>query len=224
MRTQGQTMDFSISRRRMVEQHIKARGVRDPLVLDAMLQVPRHLFVEEALRDQAYSDFPLPIGHRQTISQPYMVAVMTEALRLGGGEKVLEIGTGSGYQAAVLSRIAGRVYTVERIAELARRARRVLDQIGCTNVNIKVTDGTFGWEEEQPFDGILVTAGAPSIPQSYLRQLAPGGRLVIPVGSLGSQTLMRVTHSSPGRFDEERLLDCRFVPLIGRNGWQTEDY
>ncbi|KIH77402.1 protein-L-isoaspartate(D-aspartate) O-methyltransferase [Geoalkalibacter ferrihydriticus] len=215
-------MDFAISRRRMVEQHIKSRGVKDPLVLDAMLQVPRHLFVEQALADQAYGDYPLPIGQRQTISQPYMVAVMTEALQLKGGEKILEVGTGSGYQAAVLARIAGRVYSVERIPELARRARRILDQIGCTNVNVKVTDGTFGWEEQQPFDGIIVTAGAPSIPRSYLDQLGPGGRLVIPVGSLGSQVLMRVTKSGEGRFEEERLLDCRFVPLIGGNGWQND--
>lgn len=217
------SIDFAFARRRMVEQHIKPRGVTDPLVLEAMLKVPRHLFVEEALRSQAYGDYPLPIGQKQTISQPYMVAVMTEALRLKGGEKVLEIGTGSGYQAAVLSCIAGRVYTVERIAELARRARRVLDQIGYTNINIKVTDGTYGWEEEQPFDGILVTAGAPSVPSSYLQQLSIGARLVIPVGSLGSQTLMRVTKTGEGRYEEERLLDCRFVPLIGRNGWQKEE-
>lgn len=217
------SIDFAFARRRMVEQHIKPRGVTDPLVLEAMLKVPRHLFVEEALRSQAYGDYPLPIGQKQTISQPYMVAVMTEALRLKGGEKVLEIGTGSGYQAAVLSCIAGRVYTVERIAELARRARRVLDQIAYTNINIKVTDGTYGWEEEQPFDGILVTAGAPSVPSSYLQQLSIGARLVIPVGSLGSQTLMRVTKTGEGRYEEERLLDCRFVPLIGRNGWQKEE-
>ncbi len=214
-------MEFAIARRRMVEQHIKSRGVTDPLVLEAMLRVPRHLFVEDALRDQAYSDYPLPIGQKQTISQPYMVAVMTEALKLQGGEKVLEIGTGSGYQAAVLARIAGKVYSVERIAELARRARRILDQIGATNVNIKVTDGTIGWEEETPFDGILVTAGAPAIPQNYLSQLAPGGRLVIPVGTLGAQTLMRVTKVGECEFQEERLLECRFVPLIGRNGWQN---
>ncbi|WP_429886391.1 protein-L-isoaspartate(D-aspartate) O-methyltransferase [Geoalkalibacter halelectricus] len=217
-------MDFAISRRRMVEQHIKSRGVTDALVLEAMLQVPRHLFVEDALAGQAYGDYPLPIGHRQTISQPYMVAVMTEALQLKGGERVLEIGTGSGYQTAVLARIAGRVYSVERIPELARRARRILDQIGCSNVNIKVTDGTFGWEEQMPFDAILVTAGAPSIPRGYLEQLEVGGKLVIPVGSLGSQVLMRVTKTAEGRFEEERLLDCRFVPLIGGNGWQNDEY
>ena len=212
-------MNFAIARRLMVERQVKGRGVSDPLVLDAMLQVPRHLFVEEALQGQAYGDFPLPIGGKQTISQPYMVGLMTEALRLQGGESVLEVGTGSGYQTAVLARIAGKVYTLERLPELARRARRVLDCLGCSNVNLRVTDGTFGWEENGPFDAILVTAGAPAVPDVYLQQLAIGGRLVIPVGSRGSQVLVRVTRRGEKEFDEERLVDCRFVPLIGRYGW-----
>ncbi len=214
--------DFSIARRQMVERQIKGRGVSDPLVLNAMLRVPRHLFVEEALQSQAYSDFPLPIGEKQTISQPFMVAYMTQALQLKGGERVLEVGTGSGYQAAVLDQIASRVYSVERIAALARRARRILDGIGQNNVNIKVTDGTFGWEEEAPFDAIMVTAGAPSIPAKYLDQLVLGGRLVIPVGDLGSQVLKRVTRSGEKEFREEDLLDCRFVPLVGKFGWEGE--
>jgi protein-L-isoaspartate(D-aspartate) O-methyltransferase len=214
-------MEYSIARRLMVERQIIARGVRDRLVLDAMTHVPRHLFVEEALRGQAYSDYPLPIGEKQTISQPYMVAFMTEALRLKGGEKVLEIGTGSGYQAAVVSQIASRVFSVERITDLARRARRVLDTIGCKNINIKLSDGTCGWQEESPFDAIIVTAGAPNVPPLYLEQLEIGGRLVIPVGSRGSQILKRITRTGLQEFSEENLLDCRFVPLIGKDGWQN---
>lgn len=216
-------MDYSIARRLMVEQQVVRRGVTDSLVIAAMMRVPRHLFVEDALRSQAYSDYPLPIGEKQTISQPYMVAFMTEALCLRGGEKVLEVGTGSGYQAAILSQIVSRVYTVERLAGLARRARRVLDEIGCRNVNIKLTDGTFGWEEEAPFDCIIVTAGSPEIPHHYLEQLSIGGRLVIPVGSRGSQILKRVVRTGLDKFSEEDLLDCRFVPLIGKCGWSDEE-
>jgi len=215
-------MDFSISRRRMVEQ-IQKRGITDPSVIAAMLKVPRHLFVEEALQSQAYGDFPLPIGEKQTISQPFMVAMMTAALELKGGEKVLEIGTGSGYQAAILAQIASKVYTVERIPELARRARRVLDRIGCAQVNIKVSDGTFGWEEEAPFDGIIVTAGAPSVPEQYPRQLVIGGSLIIPVGGEGSQVLKRIVRTGEDSFREDNLLDCRFVPLIGQHGWRSAD-
>ncbi|MEZ4599438.1 MAG: protein-L-isoaspartate(D-aspartate) O-methyltransferase [Syntrophotaleaceae bacterium] len=216
-------MDYSIARRLMVERQIAGRGVTDRLVLDAMQTVPRHLFVEEALRGQAYSDYPLPIGEKQTISQPFMVAFMTEALSLKGGEKVLEIGTGSGYQAAVLAQIASRVYSVERIASLARRARRILDFINCKNVNIKLSDGTSGWEEESPFDGIIVTAGAPDVPPHYLDQLEIGGSLVIPVGSRGAQILKRIVRKGLHEFSEESLLDCRFVPLIGKDGWQNGD-
>jgi protein-L-isoaspartate(D-aspartate) O-methyltransferase len=207
----------------MVEQQVIRRGVHDPLVVDAMMRVPRHLFVEEALRSQAYGDFPLPIGEKQTISQPFMVAFMTEALCLKGGEKVLEIGTGSGYQAAILSQIVSRVYTVERLSGLARRARRILDSVGCRNVNIKLTDGTYGWEEEAPFEGIIVTAGSPEIPHHYLEQLSVGGRLVIPVGSRGSQILKRVVRTGLDKFSEEDLLDCRFVPLVGKYGWHPEE-
>lgn len=216
-------MDYSIARRLMVEQQVIRRGVSDPLVIDAMMRVPRHMFVEEALRSQAYGDFPLPIGEKQTISQPFMVAFMTEALCLKGQEKVLEIGTGSGYQAAILSQIASRVYSIERLAPLARRARKILDDVGCRNVNIKLTDGTVGWEEEAPFEAIIVTAASPDIPQDYLNQLAVGGRLVIPVGSRGSQILKRVVRNGHDQFSEESLLDCRFVPLIGKHGWQEEE-
>jgi protein-L-isoaspartate(D-aspartate) O-methyltransferase len=214
--------DYTIARRRMVEEQIIARGVRDARVIDAMLRVPRHLFVPEALAAQAYSDFPLPIGERQTISQPYMVAVMSEALQLQGGEKVLEIGTGSGYQSAVLALLARQVFSLERIPALARQARRTLDQNGFARVNVRVTDGTSGWEEEAPFDGILVTAGAPAVPQPYRSQLAIGGRLVIPVGDRISQLLVRLTRLNERDYREERLFGCRFVPLVGDHGWREE--
>lgn len=214
--------DFSVARRRMVEQQIKSRGIKDQMVIDAMLEAPRHLFVEPGLQDQAYSDFPLPIGHKQTISQPFIVAFMTEALQLSGGERVLEIGTGSGYQAAVLSKIARYVYTVERVADLARNARRALDRAGAYNVHIRVNDGTCGWEDQAPFDAIITTAGAPSVPDKLKQQLEVGGRLVIPVGTLGQQVLYCITRLSAEKFEEEQLLDCRFVPLIGRHGWQSE--
>ncbi len=217
-------MEYAIARRNMVERQVQSKGVTDVRVLEVMRQIPRHLFVEDAFQSQAYGDFPLPIGDKQTISQPYMVGLMTESLQLKGGEKVLEVGTGSGYQAAVLSRIAGRVFSVERIPSLARRARKILDSIGCGMVNIKVTDGTFGWEEEAPFDAIIVTAGAPSIPENYKKQLAVGGRLVIPVGSRGVQVLKRVVRTGEGTFIEESLVDCRFVPLVGEQGWSAESY
>lgn len=214
--------NFSIARRRMVEEQIMARGVRDPRVIDAMLRVPRHKFVEEALESQAYQDGPLPIGERQTISQPYMVAVMSEALALQGSEKVLEVGTGSGYQAAVLALLADRVFTLERIPALARRARKALDACGYNKVNIRLTDGTLGWPEMAPFDAIMVTAGAPEVPRGYLDQLAVGGRLVIPVGDRLSQVLIRITRTAEDAYQEERLLGCRFVPLVGSNGWREE--
>jgi len=203
-----------------VEEQVVARGVTDQRVIDAMLKVPRHLFVEEALSSQAYQDAPLPIGEKQTISQPYMVAVMSEALMLDGSETVLEIGTGSGYQAAVLALLADRVFTLERISSLARRARKVLDGCGLSKVNIRLADGTLGWQEVGPFDGIIVTAGAPEVPKEYLDQLAVGGRLVIPVGPRDSQVLMRITRLNEEEFKEERLLGCRFVPLIGERGWE----
>lgn len=216
-------MDQAIARRRMVEQQVVARGITDQRVIAAMLAVPRHRFVEDALQSQAYSDFPLPIGFRQTISQPYMVAFMSQALGLQDGERVLEIGTGSGYQAAILARIAGKVYSIERHAELARRARRVLDAVGCSAVNIKVSDGTVGWPEQAPFDAIVTTAGAPAIPVEYREQLAIGGRLVIPVGGRASQVLVRVLRRGRDVFEEEQLLACRFVPLVGRHGWAGEE-
>jgi protein-L-isoaspartate(D-aspartate) O-methyltransferase len=197
-----------------------ARGIADQRVIDAMLKVPRHKFVEQALEGKAYQDAPLPIGEKQTISQPYMVAVMSEALALNGSDTVLEIGTGSGYQAAVLALLADRVFSLERIPSLARRARKVLDECGFGKVNIRLADGTQGWQEMAPFDAILVTAGAPEVPQHYLDQLAVGGRLIIPVGDQESQLLLRVTRTGEKEYLEEKMLGCRFVPLIGNYGWQ----
>ena len=216
----GYSDRFYISRQRMVENQLIPRGITDKRVIEAMLKVPRHLFVEEAFQEQAYNDFPLPIGEGQTISQPFMVALMTQSLELKGDDKVLEIGTGSGYQTAILSLLAERVYSIERISTLASRARRILDSLNCRNVVIRIGDGSLGWEEEAPFDAILVSAATPSIPQPLVEQLAPDGRLVIPVGSALSQELVRVTKLEDGGLKEERLGGCRFVKLIGRYAWQ----
>lgn len=215
--------DFAIARRRMVEEQVIARGINDKRVIEAMLKVPRHKFVEEALEGKAYQDAPLPIGEKQTISQPYMVAVMSEALALKGSETVLEVGTGSGYQAAVLALLAARVFSLERIPFLARRARKVLDDCGFSKVNIRLADGTHGWQDMAPFDAILVTAGAPEVPQDYLNQLAVGGRLVIPVGDRNSQVLLRITRTKEQEYQEDQLQGCRFVPLIGNHGWNESN-
>lgn len=210
---------FYIARKKMVEEQLICRGVRDSMVLDAMAKVPRHLFVEPALVSQAYGDYPLNIGEGQTISQPLIVAMMTEALSLKGGERVLEIGTGSGYQTAILCEIAGHVYSIERISKLANRARKTLYDIGYINFTLRVGDGTLGWPEESPFDAIIVTAGAPEVPSVYLEQLVEGGRLVIPVGGEYEQVLKRITKTSNG-FREENVTNCRFVKLIGQYGWK----
>jgi len=206
----------------MVEAQLVRRGIKDQRVIATMLNIPRHIFVEEAMAAQAYSDGSLPIGEKQTISQPYMVARMTEMLELTGREKVLELGTGSGYQAAVLATLADRVYTVERIRPLALKARKALDSLGLLNVNIRIGDGTEGWPEEAPFDAILVTAGAPEVPQCLIDQLAPGGRLVIPVGDRTDQQLVRVIRNPDGSVVGDVSLDCRFVRLIGKHGWSEE--
>jgi protein-L-isoaspartate(D-aspartate) O-methyltransferase len=213
-------MDLPKARLKMVEEQIVSRGIKDPRVIAAMKKVPRHLFVEEALQSQAYSDHPLPIGEKQTISQPYMVALMTEALQLEK-EKVLEIGAGSGYQTAILAELAEKVFSIERIRSLAIKARQLLYELGYFNVEIKIFDGTHGWMEEAPFDAIIVTAGAPDIPQPLLDQLAIDGRLVIPVGDAYAQDLMRVTKTKEG-IKKEELGGCRFVKLIGKYGWEAE--
>ncbi len=212
-------MDYTISRRRMVDQQIVERGISDPRVIDAMLSVPRHLFVETGLQGHAYSDSSLPIGEKQTISQPYTVAVMTEALGLQGTERVLEIGTGSAYQTAILAKLAKRVYSIERIGVFIGRARKVLDQLRLSNVNLKIADGTIGWQDQAPFSAILVAAGSPDIPTEYLDQLEIGGVLVMPVGDEEQQTLLRIVRQSDGSFKREQLMNCKFVPLIGQRGW-----
>jgi protein-L-isoaspartate(D-aspartate) O-methyltransferase len=213
--------DFPKARLKMVEEQIISRGIKDARLIAAMKKIPRHLFVEEALQNQAYSDHPLPIGEKQTISQPYMAALMTEATLLTGEEKVLEIGTGSGYQTAILAELSEKVFSIERIRPLAIRARKLLYELGYFNVEIKIFDGTFGWVEESPFDAIIVTAGSPDVPQTLLDQLAIGGRLVIPVGDAFVQDLIRVIKTEEG-IKKEDLGGCRFVKLIGKYGWETE--
>jgi protein-L-isoaspartate(D-aspartate) O-methyltransferase len=210
---------FAAARDRMVQTQLVARGIRDPRVLFAMRKVPRHVFVEEALQNQAYGDFPLPIGEQQTISQPYIVAFMTEALELSGVEKVLEIGTGCGYQAAILAELAPEVFSIERLHILATRARRNLELLRYFSVKIKVGDGTLGWSEEAPFDAIIVTAGSPGIPRPLLDQLAMGGRLVIPVGDHYNQTL-DVVRKTPEGLQHDYRGGCRFVKLVGSYGWE----
>jgi protein-L-isoaspartate(D-aspartate) O-methyltransferase len=210
-------------RQAMVERTITPRGVRSKLVLDAVGAVSREQFLPEELREFAYEDTPLPIEQGQTISQPYIVALMTEALELQAGERVLEIGTGSGYAAAVLAHIAKDVYTVERHAELASKAAETLAGLGYCNVHVRHGDGTLGWSEHAPFDAIVVTAAGPSVPQALKSQLKIGGRLVIPVGSeLGLQELVRVTRCSAHEYRTEDLAQVRFVPLVGAEGWPTE--
>jgi protein-L-isoaspartate(D-aspartate) O-methyltransferase len=204
--------DRARERRLMTDTQIRARGVRDPLVLEAMAKVPRHLFVPESLRPHAYADEPLPIGHDQTISQPFIVAYMTEALELRGDEKVLEIGTGSGYQTAILAEIVREVWTVEIVEALARRSRDILDGLGYANVRYRIGDGSKGWPEEGPFDGIIVTAAAPSVPEPLESQLAAAGRMIIPVG-IELQELLLVRRTAAGMRRESRL-GVRFVPLV----------
>lgn len=211
--------DYRVAREKMVKNQLIPRGVKDPLVLEAMKTVRRDRFVEEALVGEAYNDHPLPIGNNQTISQPYIVALMTESLALKGDEKVLEIGTGSGYQTAVLAELADRVYTVERIRALMIRARTLLAELNYHNILFKAFDGTLGWQEYAPYDAIIVTAGAPKVPEPLLEQLAEGGRLVIPIGNKYSQELIKITRKK-GTFTQENLGGCRFVDLVGIHGWK----
>ncbi len=211
--------DYDKEREHMVENQLVRRGIKDKRVLDAMRQVPRHLFIPEDMRGVAYSDGPLPIGQGQTISQPYIVALMTELLELTGQEKVLELGTGSGYQAAILSRLASQVYSVERHAALAEQAEEVLAKLGYDNVVIRVGDGTLGWPEHAPYEAIIVTAAAPDIPQPLTDQLTDGGRLVAPVGSRWSQVLAKITREGD-TLTREQLTPVAFVPLVGEHGWQ----
>jgi protein-L-isoaspartate(D-aspartate) O-methyltransferase len=212
-------MDLNKAREKMVRDQLVPRGINDLKVLAAMRTVPRHLFVEEALWGEAYNDYPVPIGERQTISQPYIVALMTQALELKGKEKVLEIGTGSGYQTAILAELSKKVFSIERVRPLFQKARRIIDQLKYFNVMLKVNDGTQGWLEESPFDAIMVTAAAPDIPAPLLEQLALNGRMVIPVGDRYSQSLKKIIKTEEG-VQEEDLGGVRFVSLIGEHGWK----
>ena len=214
------SLKFERQRHEMVSKQIESRGVSDPKVLSALREVPRHVFVSEALRDQAYGDFPLPIGEQQTISQPYIVAEMTQALEIGEDDRVLEIGTGSGYQAAILAEIAYRVYTIERIRSLYFKVRKLFDQLQYHNIVTKYSDGSTGWFSESPFDAIIVTAGAPDVPEILVQQLAHGGRMVVPVGNQYSQDLIKIFKDESGRIKKVNLGGCRFVKLVGEQGWR----
>jgi protein-L-isoaspartate(D-aspartate) O-methyltransferase len=214
------TQRLARERERMVEDQLVARGVTDPRVLAAMRRVPRHLFVDEAFRDRAYGDHPLPIGDGQTISQPFIVGKMTELLGLTGTEKVLEIGTGSGYQAAVLGELAARVCTIERIPRLVQRAREILDALGYTNIWVRVANGTLGWPDEAPFDRILVAAGGPAVPPPLFAQLAEGGRMVMPVGDATTQKLF-VIDKRDGEMVVTEEAGCVFVKLVGKYAWEN---
>jgi len=211
--THGIGMTSQRTRERLI-QRLREKGIRDERVLEAMRSVPRHLFIDEALASRAYEDTALPIGNGQTISQPYIVALMTEAMLAGGRPgKVLEVGTGSGYQTAVLSPLVDEVYSVERIEPLMKQARRRLHELGCRNVQIRLSDGSWGWKEYAPYDAIIVTAAPMEVPKSLLEQLAPGGRLVIPVGDSTMQELRLIQHTDNG-FTSERLVLVNFVPLV----------
>jgi protein-L-isoaspartate(D-aspartate) O-methyltransferase len=216
-----QNQQYEELRKRMVLDQLVRRGIHDEKVLRAMGRVPRHVFLENLWADRAYEDHAISIGEGQTISQPYIVAVMTQALDLKGGDRVLEVGTGSGYQAAVLAEMGARVWTIERVPSLARRAERILWELGYRNVTTRAGDGTLGWPEEAPFTGIIVTAGSPAIPERLANQLEPGGRMVIPIGDRDYQDLVRVTKTGEG-LSTETLLPCVFVPLIGEFGWHGD--
>ena len=211
--------DFKLARERMVKNQLMARGIRDERVLQAMGKIPRHLFIQEALAGEAYNDHPVPIGEKQTISQPYIVALMTEALELKGSENTLEIGTGSGYQTAILAELSSRVYTIERIKSLLVKARKLLAKLGYNNILFKAFDGTLGWKEYAPFDAIMVTAGSPNVPEPLKEQLADNGRMIIPVGDRYTQELIKITRKGEN-FEQEGLGGCRFVNLIGVHGWK----
>jgi protein-L-isoaspartate(D-aspartate) O-methyltransferase len=214
-----ESIKYARQREEMVRNQIEARGIKSPRVLAAFRRVPRHLFVSEALRDQAYGDYPLPIGEQQTISQPFIVAEMTQALDLGEDDRVLEIGTGSGYQAAILAQIVYRVYTIERKHSLYLQTRNLFDKLHYHNIVMKYADGTKGWQDESPFDGIIVTAGAPQIPDVLIDQLGEGGRLVVPVGNQHTQELIKIFRDDQN-IRQTNLGGCRFVKLVGKHGWK----
>jgi len=209
---------YTGQRQKMIEEQLLNRGIKDIKALVAMNSVPRHFFVQESFHHKAYGDHPLPIGGSQTISQPYIVGAMTEALELKGHERVLEIGTGSGYQTAILAELADKVFTIERIKSIARTAKNKLDQLGYVNILYKIFDGTYGWRDQSPYDAILITAAGPDIPKTLIEQVADGGRIVAPVGDQGTQTLTVLTKVG-SQTRVKKLSECSFVPLIGKYGW-----
>jgi protein-L-isoaspartate(D-aspartate) O-methyltransferase len=213
---------LEVKKRSMIDSQLKSRGISSLEVLRAMSVVPREKFVSSEFIEAAYNDGPLSIGSGQSISQPYMVAMMTEALMLRKNDKVLEIGTGSGYQAAVLQEISSHIYSIEKICSLAENAKTLLGSLGYSDIVIKVGDGTLGWPEEAPFDAIIVTSGSPSVPETLMSQLADNGRMIIPVGSMTHQRIIRITRTE-GNFNKEELLSCVFVPLIGEHGWRESE-
>jgi len=212
-------MDFVVLRKRMVEEQLIPRGIKNKRLLDAFYKVERHKFVPEDLRGSAYADFPVPIGEGQTISQPYIVALMTQCLDLTGEERVLEIGTGSGYQSAILAELAKEVYTIERFANLAKNAETVLKESGYKNITIKVGDGTLGWKEIAPFDRIIITAASPRIPLPLTEQINESGKMVLPLGEPLSQVLT-VVEKQKGKLESIQVCGCVFVPLVGKYGWK----
>ncbi|MCK5306153.1 MAG: protein-L-isoaspartate(D-aspartate) O-methyltransferase [Candidatus Omnitrophica bacterium] len=213
--------NFNVLRTKMVEQQLISRGIRDKRTLDIFRKVPRELFVDDKYLDNSYEDHPLPIGNGQTISQPYIVALMTESLLLSPADKVLEIGTGSGYQTAILAMMCREVYSIERFPELAKKAQKVLGDLEIKNVTVKIADGSIGWEEQAPFDAILAGASAPKVPEPLLEQLNENGRLVIPVGSMYSQTLLKLVKKG-GVVERKEICGCVFVPMVGEYGWTNE--
>ena len=215
-------MNYEILRKRMAEEQLIPRGIKNQRILDAFRKIERHKFIPEDLRSSSYADFPVPIGEGQTISQPYIVALMTECLSLTGQEKVLEIGTGSGYQTAILAELAKEVYSIERFERLAKSAEKIVNELGYTNIKIKVGDGTLGWEEEAPFDRIIITAASPRIPLPLTEQLKENGKLILPLGESFSQVLTLV-EKKKDRLESIQVCGCVFVPLVGKYGWKGEN-
>ena len=220
--TEPDIQAYAGQRRKMVEKQILGRGIKDLSVMEVLSRVPRHLFVNSSLQHRAYGDCPLPIGENQTISQPYIVALMTQVLDLKGGERVLEIGTGSGYQTAILAELASHVFTIERVKPLVKKTKELLEGLKYKNIVFKTFDGTYGWRDQSPFDAILISAATPSIPKSLIEQLADKGRLVAPVGERESQDLI-VLNKNGNKIMERKIGSCKFVPLIGKFAWSEEE-
>ena len=220
--TEPDIQAYAGQRRKMVEEQILGRGIKDLSVMEALSRVPRHLFVNSSLQHKAYGDCPLPIGENQTISQPYIVALMTQVLDLKGEERVLEIGTGSGYQTAILAELAAQIFTIERVKPLVKKTKELLEGLKYKNIVFKTFDGTYGWRDQSPFDAILISAATPSIPKSLIEQLADKGRLVAPVGERESQDLI-VLNKNGNRVVERKIGSCKFVPLIGKFAWSEEE-